>query len=105
MKRSEKTKTKHKSGGISIVMAVLCIAVVIVGVLCVTRMYEIRERRERLIEEKESLEAQKEALKEKRNQISAQGTHGSDSVYIEKIAREQLDMVYPGEVIFRTTGE
>ena len=104
MKRSEKT-INHKSGGISVIMAVLCIAVVIVGVLCVTRFYEIKERRERLIAEQHELEAQKAALKEKRDQIAAQGAHGNDSSYVEKVAREQLDMVYPGEVIFRTTGE
>lgn len=105
MKKAQKTTIKHKSGGISIIMAVLCIAVVIVGVLCVTRFYEIKERRARLIAEQQELEAQKQALKEKRDRIAAQGTHGNDSVYVEKVAREQLDMVYPGEVIFRTTGD
>lgn len=105
MKKTEKTTVRHKSGGISFIMAVLCIAVVIVGVLCITRFYEINARKERLLQERHELEEQKQALKDKRNQIIAQGTHGSDSVYVERVAREQLDMVYPGEVIFRTTGE
>lgn len=105
MKKTDKTTKRQKSGGISVIMAMLLIAVVIVGVLCVTRFYEIKERRERLVAEQEELLAQRQALKDKKNQILAHGTRGNDSAYVESVAREQLDMVYPGEVVFRTTGE
>ncbi|MBQ1574055.1 MAG: septum formation initiator family protein, partial [Clostridiales bacterium] len=35
----------------------------------------------------------------------AQEEFGKDDAYVESVARSQLDMVYPGEVIFRVQGE
>ena len=89
------TKKKHKKDRSvsSSIFTMVCIAFVVVGVLCATRMYEIHKRKESLLEENRRLQEQK------------QGTRSDDSAYIENIARSQLDMVYPGEVIFRTTGE
>lgn len=86
------------------IMALISIAAVVLLVLCVTRMYEINERSARLKAENQQLLQQKQALEDKNNQIIAQGAHGNDSIYVENVAREQLDMVYPGEVVFRTTG-
>ena len=46
-----------------------------------------------------------EELSDKLKQIRAQEEFGKDDAYVESVARAQLDMVYPGEVIFRVTGE
>lgn len=86
-------------------MTVVCIAFVVVAVLCATRYYDVRQRRERLLEESRQLQAQKQALLDQNDALIAQGAHSDDDVYVEKVAREQLDMVYPGEIIFRVTGE
>lgn len=86
------------------IMALISIAVVVLFVLCITRMYEIKERSERLKAENQALIQQKQALEEKNDQILAQGARGNDAAYVESVAREQLDMVFPGEVIFRTAG-
>ena len=46
-----------------------------------------------------------QSLSEKLQQIKAQEKFGEDDAYIESVARSQLDMVYPGEVIFRVSGD
>ena len=101
------TKKKHKKDRSisSFIFTMVCIAFVVVGVLCATRMYEIHKRKASLLEENRRLREQKQALIDKNNELMIQGTRSDDSAYIENIARSQLDMVYPGEVIFRTTGD
>ena len=83
----------------------LCISFLLVVIMCVTKYHNINRQKERLLAENASLIAQSEALSEKLKQIRAQEEFGQDDAYIESIARSQLDMVYPGEVIFRVSGE
>lgn len=90
--------------GLSLPATFLCIFFIVFAILCVTKYYDIEMTRRRLEAEKASLEAQKAALVDRNNNILAQGVAGQDQVYVENVARSQLDMVYPGEIIFRTTG-
>ncbi len=83
----------------------ICICCVVVGILCITRYANIAKQKERLKAENAELIAQSEALSDKLKQIRAQEEFGKDDAYVESVARAQLDMVYPGEVIFRVTGE
>ena len=83
----------------------ICICCVVVGILCITRYANIAKQKERLKSENSELIAQSEALSDKLKQIRAQEEFGKDDAYVESVARAQLDMVYPGEVIFRVTGE
>ena len=89
----------------NLLMTVVCIAFVVVAILCATKLYDINTRKARLLEESRQLEAQKQALIDKNNAILAQGSRGSDAAYVEGVARNKLDMVYPGEIVFRVTGE
>ena len=98
-------KMHHKTHGITFPRALLSIALVVVAILCFTRFSNIIEQRARLKAENSSLIAQSESLSEKLQQIKAQEKFGEDDAYIESVARSQLDMVYPGEVIFRVSGE
>lgn len=99
-------KIKFLSSERSFIMSIALVAFVVVAIICVTQLYEIKARRERLIEENRQLNAQKQVLIDKNNALLAQGSReDSDTAYIEDVARNQLDMVYPGEIIFRTTGE
>ena len=98
-------KLHHKTHGISFVRALLYIGVVVIAILCITRFSNIMEQRARLKAENSSLIAQSESLSEKLGQIKAQEKFGEDDAYIESVARSQLDMVYPGEIIFRVSGE
>ena len=96
---------RHKTHGISFLRAIVYIALVVVAIMCITRFSNIMEQRARLKAENSSLIAQSESLSEKLGQIKAQEQFGGDDAYIESVARSQLDMVYPGEVIFRVSGE
>ncbi len=98
-------KVRRKTGGISFLTAMIFICCVFVGILCVTRYANIHKQKERLKAENAELVAQAEELSEKLKQIRAQEEFGKDDAYIESVARSQLDMVYPGEIIFRVTGE
>ena len=98
-------KIRRKSGGISFLTAMICICCVVVGILCITRYANIAKQKERLKAENSELIAQSEALSDKLKQIRAQEEFGKDDAYVESVARAQLDMVYPGEVIFRVPGE
>lgn len=99
---ANKRKEKH---GISPRATAILIACVLVGIFGYTRYHDISERRARLEAEKQQLEAQLEELKEKRDHLETQSLRGTDKAFIESVARSQLDMVYPGEIIFRTTTE
>ena len=98
-------KVRRKTGGISFLTAMIFICCVFVGILCVTRYANIHKQEERLKAENAELVAQAEELSEKLKQIRAQEEFVKDDAYIESVARSQLDMVYPGEVVFRVTGE
>ena len=98
-------KMHHKTHGITFLRAIVYIAIVVVAILCITRFSNIMEQRARLKAENSSLIAQSESLSEKLGQIKAKEQFGGDDAYIESVARSQLDMVYPGEVIFRVSGD
>ena len=99
-----KKRRRRRHGGFSLPTTLICIAFVVVVVLCATKYYDVRSARIRLEQEKAALEAQKAALEDRNNNILARGVAGQDASYVEDVARSQLDMVYPGEIIFRTTG-
>ena len=98
-------KVRRKTGGISFITAMICITCIVIGIVCLTKYANIHRQKERLVAENASLVAQSEALSDKLKQIRAQEEFGKDDAYNESVARSQLDMVYPGEVIFRVTGE
>ena len=98
-------KIRRKTGGISFLTAMICISCIVIGILCITKYANIAKQKERLLAENSSLIAESEALSDKLKQIRAQEEFGQDESYIESIARSQLDMVYPGEVIFRVNEE
>lgn len=104
IKEIKPKKIRRKSGGFSLPTTLILIAFVVVVVMCATKYYDVRMARIRLEEEKAALEAQRAALEDRNNNILARGVAGQDSAYVEDVARSQLDMVYPGEIIFRTTG-
>lgn len=94
---------RKKTGGISFMTAMLCICFVVIAILCITRFSNIIKQKARLQAENMSLKSQSAALSDQLRQIRAQEEVGRDNTYVESIARAQLDMVYPNEIIFRVT--
>ena len=91
--------------GISFVSAFLYAMFILVAVLCATRLYDLKIQRDRLTAESEALLLQKQALQDTLDKIRKEENTNQDRVYVENIARTQLDMVYPGEIIFRVSGQ
>ena len=79
----------------------LCIALVVIAILCITRYSNIIKQKARLKSENESLASTSAMLSDKLRQLRAQEELGKDNTFVESVARAQLDMVYPGEIIFR----
>jgi Septum formation initiator. len=104
-RRAPVKRKKHSDSPASLITTVVFIAFIVVGVLCYTRWVDIQERKARLVEENRQLIAQRDALEDRNNALLAQGARGNDDAYVERVAREQLDMVYPGEIVFKVTGE
>ncbi len=98
-------RIKRKRYGINFLTTLVLIVGIFLIVLSVTRFYNINRQKERLLAENSSLIAQSEALSDKLKQIRAEEEFGKDNTYVESVARTQLDMVYPGEIIFRVNGE
>ena len=98
-------KIHRKSGGISFLTAMIFIAFIVVAVMCITRFNNIVIQKQRLSSENSSLKAQASVLSDKLARINAQAEYGNDDQYVISIARGNLDMVYPGEIIFRTNGQ
>ena len=98
-------RIKRKSGGISFLTAIIFIAFIVVAVMCITRFNNIMVQKQRLTSENSSLKSQASLLSDKLSRINAQAEYGNDDQYVISIARGNLDMVYPGEIIFRTNGQ
>ena len=89
----------------SFIPAMISIALVVVIVLIITRFNSIMKQRERIVAESRQLAAQEESLKMRLESLQLAGAVDEDTEKVENIARGQLDMVYPGEVIFRISGD
>ena len=97
--------SRKKKIKMSFIPAMISIALVVVIVLIITRFNSIMQQRERIVRESKQLAAQEQSLKDRLNSLQLQGGVGNDREKVEDIARGQLDMVYPGEIIFRISGE
>lgn len=97
-------KNKTFKGGISLTTLLLFVAAVAVIVFCATRFHDIRIQSARLKQEAIDLAREEEELKAKIRTLQGYSEDGYSSDYVETMARQNLDMVYPGEIIFRTEG-
>lgn len=93
MHRQGKIKKPRKS-----ILFRLCIlAFIVYAVVTLLDMQVVlAERRQEVVELQQKLEVQRVANKELERQLAT----GADEEYIEKVARDQLDYVYPDEQVF-----
>jgi cell division protein FtsB len=63
------------------------------------RLFRAEQEYKTLIEQKESLESQKKEILEEKEKLQ------KDKKHIEKIAREQYNMVLPGEKVYKVIEE
>ncbi|MBR2524039.1 MAG: cell division protein FtsL [Clostridiales bacterium] len=97
--------SRRKKIRMSFIPAMISIALIVIVVLLITRFNSIVQQRERIVAESKQLEAQEQALEARLEELQLANGVGNDNKKVENIARSQLDMVYPGEIIFRISGE
>ena len=91
---SEK-KTGKRSGGLLAKLLLLTL-LLLVGV----HLLHLHEKIDKAETELEALTAQAEAQKHENESLSAALEKAGDEEYLKELAREQLDMVSPGEKVF-----
>ena len=81
------------------------VSFIVFAVLCITRFYDLKKQHDRLSRESAELDRQKHELETELMQIRKDANNTDNKVYIEKVARTRLDMVYPEEIIFHVAGD
>jgi len=84
---------------IIVIVILLCIAFLLLNNNGVIRLFQEKKQNQVLIEKKEELEAKETELLEEKEKLQ------NDKKYIEKTAREQYNMVKPGEKVYKVIEE
>lgn len=90
-----KNPAKKNSGGWFAKLLILTL-VLLVG----ARLLALQSEIDRAQAQKQSLSAQLEAQKQENSSLASALERSDDEEYLQELAREQLDMVSPGEKIF-----
>ena len=97
------SKARYKRGNVQntygMIMATVAVALLLIVVL--VRSISLVQKRDQYQSRIETLQAQIEAEQERSEEISEFETYTTTRKYIEKIAKEKLGLVYPGEIIFK----
>jgi len=80
-------------------LIVLVSLVTVVGERGVVHLWRLRGEKIRLDEQNYRLQKENEALRQRISRIR------NDNHYLEKLAREELNMVQPGEIVYRFRGD
>ncbi len=99
--RTKKTSPLDARARIKIILIVilLCIAFLLLNQNGLIRLFQAEHEHRTLIEKKESLEQRSKELQEEKEKLQ------TDTKHIEKVAREQYNMVQPGEKVFKVIEE
>jgi len=76
-------------------LIILLALITVVGERGVLHLWRLRDEKNRLDEQNFRLQKENEALRQRIYRIR------NDNAYLEKLAREELNLVQPGEVIYR----
>jgi len=95
MPRRKKIKKPSSNYYLVAIACIFFITVLILNDSGLITYFKLKKEHNRLVEELQSLSLQQEALITEINKLQ------TDSIYIEKIAREKFMMVRPGEKVFR----
>ena len=82
-------------------MIMATVAVTLLLVVVLVRSISLVQKRDMYQNRIASLQAQIEAEEERSEEIAEFETYTTTRKYIEKIAKEKLGLVYPGEIIFK----
>jgi len=78
---------------------VIAISVLIVSVTMIVANFRLNQRKEQLLERFEYLKKEIEIAEQKNEELTQQGIQGAQEDFIEKEARERLNLQKPGEKV------
>ncbi len=93
---AEKAAAPRKRGGSALAALLLLVLALLIG----SHLLTLRTRIADAEAEKASLATQVEELRRENDALSSALDKADDDEYLQELAREQLDMVSPGERIF-----
>ena len=96
MSNAKKRRRRKRSGLYMIVVVIM----LMLGALSVKKI-TLDANCQKLVTQKEELEAKKESLLEDKKAIQKQAEYMQTPKYIEDVAREKFGLVYKNEVIFK----
>ncbi|MDZ7822008.1 MAG: septum formation initiator family protein [Candidatus Marinimicrobia bacterium] len=82
-----------------LIIILLCLAFLLLNRNGMVRLVQQKQEHREFIEKKITLEKKQKALLEEKEHLL------NDKTYIEKIAREQYNMVLPGETVYKVIEE
>lgn len=92
----EKTARKKQGGGTLPKLLLLALLLLLIG----AHLLNLRQEISRAEAEKQTLSAQLEQQQRENDSLSSALEKADDPEYLQELAREQLDMVSPGEKVF-----
>ncbi|MDI6591739.1 MAG: septum formation initiator family protein [Patescibacteria group bacterium] len=96
----QKTKRIKKENSCQTIFSTLigCLLVIIIGFLIFSNL-KISQKRSELIAQIETLKKEIQILEEKNQRLKEKISQARTESYLEKVAREQLDLKKPGEEV------
>lgn len=84
---------------ILLIVLILCFALLLLNKNGAISLFKEKQNQRTLVEEKIRLEQKQKLLKDEKTKLL------DDKQHIEKIAREQYNMVFPGETVYKVIEE
>ena len=95
-KRRKKRRASRNIKGLSLI---LCVVLILCGMVAYKKA-ALNEQQKAYAREKAELEERIDQLEEEGKEIENQKEYTKSKQFIEEIARDKLNLIYPGEVIF-----
>ena len=94
-----KPKVRKRSN--RLVGAIICVLVVAICLVFTVRSKELKARNAEDYDRKEALLEEIAKEEERANELDEYAKYVNTKQYVEKMAREKLGLIYPGELVFR----
>lgn len=96
MARRRKRRSSQKRKGLFLAM---CTVFILCGMVAIKKV-ELDKEQKAYAREKATLEAQIDDLEKEYEEIEDQKEYAKTKQFVEEVAREKLNLIYPGEVVF-----
>lgn len=99
MAKRRKRRRVSRSRNVKGLFLILCVVLILCGMVTYKKA-ELNEQRTAYAREKAELEEQIDELEAEGKEIENQKEYTKSKQFVEEIARDKLNLIYPGEIIF-----